>query len=510
MRCAASGALRARFHALPFSTLPPRVQAQIEDVVESHVRGLQFPAVGGSLGDARVVRSTTATDAAVRVRLALPSPAAPSVPALTRLVRESTAAALSAANLPPLPVEVSLAPWTHASARLSKVGPGLGGVGSIIAVASGKGGVGKSTVAVNLAFALASRGARVGLLDADVYGPSLPTMVRRGAGEGDIVKGADGLLRPVEGPLGVRCMSYGWVAKRNASGERGGAFMRGPMVSSVVSQLARFTAWGALDHLIIDCPPGTGDVHISLGQLLPMTGAVHVCTPQALALSDVAKGVDMFAALSVPPLAVVLNMAWFAPEGVHPPVTYYPFGDSTASMDALLMRCALAPSALFALPILPSLSASGDGGTPEVVAHPGGPAAGVYDALAAHVASGVEAAFFKNAERGAEESAGAPTFTSSSSAGTTVAFVPARGVVVRSVSADGAREAVWTPVRLRRACKCAGCVDESTGAARLKPESVREDVRPVGIEAMGNYGVRVTWSDGHASSIYTHTQLLSE
>jgi Mrp family chromosome partitioning ATPase len=187
-----------------------------------------------------------------------------------------------------------------------KFAEGLANVGSIIAVSSCKGGVGKSSVSVNLAYSLAQLGGRVGILDADVYGPSLPTMVSTTGADGEVVKGEaaqarqlpDGLIEPLDFD-GVKCMSYGFVAPTNERGERGGAVMRGPMVSGVVQQLSQKTAWGALDYLIIDMPPGTGDIHLTLGQHLNITAAVVVTTPHRLSLIDVAKGLDMFNTLKV-------------------------------------------------------------------------------------------------------------------------------------------------------------------------------------------------------------------
>ena len=152
---------------------------------------------------------------------------------------------------------------------------GLAKVGAIIAVSSCKGGVGKSSVAVNLAFALQQSGARVGLFDADVYGPSLPTMVQ--TDETPVVKGQR--VQPMQYE-GVRMMSFGFVPHENGVG--GAAVMRGAMVTQVISQLLTGTNWGAIDYLIIDMPPGTGDIQLTLGQILPITAAIIVTTPQKL------------------------------------------------------------------------------------------------------------------------------------------------------------------------------------------------------------------------------------
>jgi len=198
----------------------------------------------------------------------------------------------------------------------------LPGVGRVIAVASGKGGVGKSTVAAGLALELAAEGYKVGLLDADIYGPSQPALF----GVEDYVPTAESdspeaAMTPAESG-GVRIMSIGFfISPSNA------LVWRGPMASKALSQLLRQTVWGALDYLLIDLPPGTGDLHLSIVQELELDGALIVSTPQSLALADVRRGVEMFRAegVGVPLLGVVENMAWFTPAEL-PDNRYFIFG----------------------------------------------------------------------------------------------------------------------------------------------------------------------------------------
>ena len=228
---------------------------------------------------------------------------------------------------------------------------------NIIGVASGKGGVGKSTVAVNLAVALARLGYRVGVADADVYGPSIPTMT----GTEDAViemfgeDENDNLFVPVE-KFGVKWLSVGHV-----SGAGQALIWRGPMASTALKQIILQTLWGPLDFLLIDMPPGTGDIHISLIGEVPLTGAVIVTTPQQVALADVLRGVNMFRNPQVnkPILGLIENMAWFTPEA-HPSEKYYLFGrDGGAKMAA-----DLAIPLLGQVPLVQGIREGADDGTP--------------------------------------------------------------------------------------------------------------------------------------------------
>lgn len=230
----------------------------------------------------------------------------------------------------------------------------------IIGVASGKGGVGKSTVAVNLAVALARLGYKVGLADADVYGPSVPTMTST---EGqtplaeEIEEGKE-LILPIE-KYGVKWMSIGYFAQKGQA-----LIWRGPMACNALKQMILQVKWGELDFLLIDMPPGTGDIHISLLQDIPVEGAVIVTTPQAVALADVEKGVNMFQNPNVnrPIYGIVENMAWFTPEE-HPEEKYYLFGkDGGANMAQTL-----GVDLIGQIPLVQSIREGGDSGEPAAL-----------------------------------------------------------------------------------------------------------------------------------------------
>ncbi|SHF57512.1 ATP-binding protein involved in chromosome partitioning [Mariniphaga anaerophila] len=234
--------------------------------------------------------------------------------------------------------------------------PVLPGVKNIIAVASGKGGVGKSTVAVNLAVALANTGAKVGLIDADIFGPSIPKMF--GAEDvrpsGEKIDGRD-MINPVE-KYGVKFLSIGFFVDTESA-----IIWRGPMASNALKQLIMDGNWGELDYMLIDLPPGTSDIHLTLVQTIPVTGAVIVTTPQDVALADVVRGTSMFQSKSidVPVLGLVENMAWFTPAEL-PDNKYYIFGKDGGKKLCEKIGLKL----LGQIPIVQSIREGGDHGTP--------------------------------------------------------------------------------------------------------------------------------------------------
>ena len=230
------------------------------------------------------------------------------------------------------------------------------GVKNVIVVASGKGGVGKSTVAVNLAVSLAKTGASVGLIDADIYGPSIPTMFN--LGQEDIVgeqHNGKTYMLPVE-RYGIKLMSIGFLVDADKA-----LAWRGPMASGALKQLATETWWGEIDYLVVDMPPGTGDVQLTLAQTLPVSGAIIVSTPQQVALADVVRGVELFRnpALNIPVLGFVENMSYFTPAEL-PDHKYYIFGKEGCKRLAAEMNIPL----LGEIPLVQSIAEGSDNGQP--------------------------------------------------------------------------------------------------------------------------------------------------
>ncbi|MEM8986401.1 MAG: Mrp/NBP35 family ATP-binding protein [Pseudomonadota bacterium] len=251
------------------------------------------------------------------------------------------------------------------------------GVKDVIAVASGKGGVGKSTIAANLALALAQRGLNVGFLDADVYGPSAPTMF--GLSERPNM-GEAGKLRPHE-KFGLKIMSMGFMVEGSEA-----MIWRGPIVTSAIQQMLKDVDWGSLDVLIVDMPPGTGDAHLTLVQRAPLSGAVIVSTPQEMALADARRGLAMFEKTKAPILGLVENMAYFVSPGSNEKI--HIFGEGGARRTAAETGAPF----LGEMPLYPELRAAADAGVPIVAAAPDSAPAQRFFDLAEGVLAAIAAA----------------------------------------------------------------------------------------------------------------------
>jgi ATP-binding protein involved in chromosome partitioning len=255
----------------------------------------------------------------------------------------------------------------------ANISPNLRQVSHIVVVASGKGGVGKSTTAVNLALALKKNGAKVGLFDADIYGPSQPLMMGVSGSRPEVVDGKQ--MKPVVAH-GIKCNSVGFLVDENQA-----MVWRGPMVVGAFNQILNDTMWGELDFLVIDMPPGTGDIQLSLAQSVPVTGAVIVTTPQDVALLDAKRGIEMFRKVQVPILGVVENM------GIHICSkcghSEHIFGEGGADRIAQTYGVEL----LGSLPLDANIRAQCDAGTPAVAIDPDGSVARIYSHIAARVSA---------------------------------------------------------------------------------------------------------------------------
>jgi ATP-binding protein involved in chromosome partitioning len=339
----------------------------------------------------------------------------------------------------------------------------------ILAVASGKGGVGKSTVAVNLALALRVGGKRVGLLDADIYGPSAPIMTGTTAAPRP---GGDQMIHPPE-KHGLKIISMGFFLN-----DQSPVIWRGPMAMSATRQFLRGVVWGDLDYLVVDLPPGTGDIALTLAQEVPLAGGVVVTTPQDVALADVRRGVLMLHQVRAPVLGIVENMAGYVcPQcGTRDDV----FGVRSAEE----LERELGAPVLAEIPIVEAVCRAGDAGTPIVVAEPDHPVSRAFVALAERVRAALD-----DAAAGAEPE-------------------PAE---IGHVAAEGRLRITWTDghvsdyplAYLRGWCPCAQC--QGHGGTRQFVPAANADL--VSWERVGRYAVSFRWGDGHFTGIYSYPYL---
>jgi ATP-binding protein involved in chromosome partitioning len=347
------------------------------------LKAVQDPNTGKNFVATRSLKNLQITDGDVSFDLELGYPAKSQHPALRKAL---VAAAKTVPGVSNVSVNITTKVISHAVQRGVQLMPN---VKNIIAVASGKGGVGKSTTAANLALALAAEGAAVGLLDADIYGPSQPMMLGiEGRPESEDGK----TMEPLENH-GVQVMSIGFLVDQDEA-----MIWRGPMATQALEQLLRQTNWKDLDYLIVDMPPGTGDIQLTLSQRVPMTGAVIVTTPQDIALLDAKKGIKMFEKVGVPILGIVENMA------VHICSNCGHVEHIFGSEGGKKMAAQYQMDYLGALPLDINIRLQADSGKPTVVADPDGEVAGIYKAVARQVAVGI-------AEKAKDFSAKFPTIS---------------------------------------------------------------------------------------------------
>ncbi|MDZ4135674.1 MAG: P-loop NTPase [Paracoccaceae bacterium] len=378
---------------------------------------------------------------------------------------------------------------------------GLAHLGRILAVASGKGGVGKSTLSTNLALALAAEGAAVGLVDADLYGPSVPGML-----------GIDTAKPPAMSPLGkvIPAQAHGIkvISMGMLTGDDKPAILRGPMVSKYLRMFIMEVDWGKLDYLILDLPPGTGDTQLTLAQSFPLWGAVVVSTPQDVSLKIARRGIRMMEQVKVPILGIIENMSGFTCPSCGEVTHIFHQGGGARIAQSIGVPF------LGAIPLDPAIVDCGDEGQPLVVAQPDAPAAQAYRAIAALLAglarggahAGLAMPFDWHWPDDQGKPRPVPPMGPNGAPQVPVAFDRDGGRLFLVQWQDGHDQAI--DVRdLRLACRCAACVDEMSGRAVLDPAAVPLDITVSRVWSIGNYALGVGFSDGHQSAIYTFAHL---
>ncbi|MGV2976273.1 iron-sulfur cluster carrier protein ApbC [Roseibium alexandrii] len=362
----------------------------IKNAVMDRLRQIKGPDLEGDIISLGLVSDVFVSDGRVAFSITVPAARAqelePLRQAAEKVVKEvdgveNAMVALTAerapGSAPARPPQPAPAPRTpkppqeeQASAK-----PGVPGIKHIVAVASGKGGVGKSTTTANLALGMAANGLKVGVLDADIYGPSVPRLFNV-SGRPEALSGR--MLKPLEG-YGVKVMSMGFMVEEETP-----MIWRGPMVISALTQMLREVAWGELDVLVVDMPPGTGDAQLTMAQQVPLAGAVIVSTPQDLALIDARKGLAMFKKVDVPVLGIVENMSYFlCPDcGSRHDI----FGHGGARADAERLGVPF----LGEVPLAMKIRETSDAGTPIVVSDPESQSAQIYKEIAGKVMAGIE------------------------------------------------------------------------------------------------------------------------
>jgi len=377
----------------------------------------------------------------------------------------------------------------------------LPGIRHLVAVGSGKGGVGKSTVAVHLAVALHQAGYSVGLVDADVLGPSIPVMLGLPTGEPPEVA-EDGRIIPPQ-RHGVKAVSMGMIR-----GDDNPAILRGPMVGKYLQMFIGGVQWGPLDYLILDLPPGTGDTQLTLAQSLPLSGAVIVTTPQDVSLKIARRGVRMFETVQVSILGIIENMSTFTCPHCGQGTDVFRSGGGER------MSRQLGVPFLGALPLDVDIVTAGDEGRPILLDKPDSMSAQSYLAIASELARRVEGLptatlkpFVWTWETNEGEPAWVETAARPSGARTTPIGFRRHDARTLSVLWEDGQHVDFDVRDLRLACRCALCIEEMSGRPLLDPASVRPDVAPRAVTSVGNYAITINWNDGHSTGIYSFEYL---
>jgi len=420
-----------------------------EQNVLDALRNIMDPDLGRDVVSLGFVKNLRIDGGAVAFDLELTTPACPMRERFKKQAQELVGA-LPGVERVDVNLTAMARPHRHAHEHQQQVNT-LGSVQAIVAVSSCKGGVGKSTVAAHLARALVAEGLRVGLLDADIYGPSFPTLFN--IHRPDVFM-QDNRIVPIEQD-GLKIMSFGFLLGDSP------AVLRGPIVSSYIAQLLTQTHWGELDYLIIDMPPGTGDIQLTITQAAELDGALIVTTPQTLSLVDVAKGILMFEKVEVPVLGIIENMSYFKCDGCGK--EHRIFGSGA---NGLSERFGL--DTLAELPVIPGVSQL-DGEAAAQVAEP-------MRQLAKNLHRAVGRRRIETIR---------PTIT-----------IEEHGLRIQWPTGE---QKQFDNAQLRAICRCAQCVDEFTGERyELSPETI-VNARIEEAQPLGNYAMAVTWDDRHHS-----------
>jgi len=445
----------------------PEKEKQILQVL----RSVKDPDLGRDIVELGFVKNLKLEGEKVFFAIELTTPACP---VKDRMKEEARRAVLSVAGIKEAEIQMTARVRPSLAKQKQDLIPQ---VKNIIPVASGKGGVGKSTVSANLAVALVQMGAKVGLMDADVYGPSIPRIM--GVTKSPQVIPGNRVVPPEEN--GVKIISMGFFLKEGEA-----VVWRGPMLHKTIQQFLGDVEWGELDYLIVDLPPGTGDVQLSICQTIPLTGAAIVSTPQDVALKVAEKAIVMFNKLNTPILGMIENMSGFVCS--HCGQKNDIFGSGGARAYSLENGIPF----LGAIPLDTQLRQTSDAGIPIVISSPDSVVAQAFQQIAQNLAAQVS---IRNLEGAGSRLA--PKQVSQPDASH-----------LKIVWNDG-RESIYSTYQLRVACQCAVCVDEMSGQKKLQPETVNQKVFISGIDPVGQYALRFHFSDGHSTGIYAFDYLRS-
>lgn len=439
------------------------------EVVLEALRAVKDPDLGRDIVSLGFVKDVKTCGDNVSFTIELTTPACP----VREQMKEQARQAIASIGAKQIDIKMTSQVRPSPSDQKTKMIPH---VKNIIPIASGKGGVGKSTVSANLALALSKLGAKVGLMDADVYGPSIPTIM---GAKNPPTKHGDKFTPALQ--HGIKIISMDFFTPAGDA-----VIWRGPMLHKAMEQFLGFVDWGELDYLLVDLPPGTGDIQLSLCQMIPLTGAAVVSTPQDVALRIAEKAIIMFNKLRTPVLGVIENMSGFVCGkcGHHDDI----FGSGGAKKYSLERGIPF----LGGIPLSTLVRKTSDAGLPIVIAEPESAPAMAFMKTAENLAAQVSVQNMGVASNG-----------------------PIPSEIKRlednriQITWNDGHVSAYTGYSLRVACGCAQCVDEVSGKQILNAATVGKDVHAVNMSPVGRYAVHFQWSDGHSSGIYTFEKLRS-